>query len=116
MKNIFELDVYKLAEKLSDLIWEDFSNWDERTQRTIGYQIIRSSDSIAANLAEGYGRYSFADRKKFYFYARGSFEETKAWLRKLRRRKIISEDELKRYSDIINELGPKLNAFLKSTK
>ena len=116
MKNIFELDVYKLAEKLSDLIWEDFSNWDERTQRTIGYQIIRSSDSIAANLAEGYGRYSFADRKKFYFYARGSFEETKAWLRKLRRRKIISEDELKRYSDIINELGPKLNAFLKITK
>jgi len=116
MKEIHELDVYKLAEELSDLIWYAFDEWPQKVQRTIGYQIIRSSDSIAANLAEGYGRYTPADRKKFYFYSRGSFEETKAWLRKLIRRKIIEEDEIQIYTTIIDELGPKLNAFIKSTK
>jgi four helix bundle protein len=116
MKEIHELDVYKLSEDLSDLIWYGFDTWPKKVQQTIGYQIIRSVDSIAANIAEGYGRFTPADRKKFYLYARGSFEETKAWLRKLIRRKIIGESELSEYQRIIDELGPKLNAFIKSTK
>ena len=116
MKEIYELDVYSLAEELSDLIWYAFDNWPTKVQRTIGYQIIRAADSISANLAEGYGRYTPADRKNFYRYSRGSFEETKAWLRKLIRRKIINKTEEEQYKKIIAELGPKLNAFIKSTK
>lgn len=115
MKLVQDLDVYKLAEKLSDIIWYDFDSWSYKVQNTIGYQIIRSSDSIAANIAEGYGRYTPADRKKFYRYSRGSFEETKAWLRKLIRRKIISGDEIDKYTLLIDELGPKLNAFINKT-
>ncbi len=110
------MDVYNLAEELSDMIWYDFDKWTVKAQKTIGYQIIRSSDSIAANLAEGYGRYTPADRKRFYRYARGSFEETKAWLRKAYRRKVIASEGIDVYKKIINELGPKLNAFIKSTK
>ncbi len=116
MKEIYELDVYKLAEELSDLIWYAFDKWSVKAQNTIGYQIIRSSDIIAANLAEGYGRYTPADRKKFYLYARGSFEKTKAWLRKLIRRNVIADEEIRKYTKIVDELGPKLNAFIKSTK
>ena len=117
MKEIYELDVYKLAEEISDLIWYAFDKWSVKAQNTIGYQIIRSSDSIAANLSEGYGRYTPADRRKFYLYARGSFEETKAWLRKALRRKVISSDEeAAKYKEIVEELGPKLNAFIKTSK
>ncbi|QTA88063.1 four helix bundle protein [Desulfonema magnum] len=116
MKEVYELDVYKLAEKLSDAVWHAFDGWPDKARKTMGYQIIRSADSIAANIAEGYGRYSPADRKNFYRYARGSFEETKAWLRKAIRRKIISKDEVWQYTEIIDELGPKLNAFINSTK
>jgi four helix bundle protein len=114
MKMVYDLDVYKLAEDLSDMIWNDFAKWSHKVQQTIGYQIIRSVDSIAANIAEGYGRYTPADRKKFYLYSRGSFEETKAWLRKLIRRKILSDIE--EYKAIIDKLGPKLNAFISTTK
>ena len=116
MKEIYELDVYQLAEDLSDRIWNGYDSWPEKVQRTIGYQIIRSADSIAANIAEGYGRFTPADRKLFYRYARGSFEETKAWLRKAIRRKLISPPEVSIYKSIIDELGPKLNAFIRSTK
>lgn len=116
MKEIYELDVYKLSDQLSDLIWYGYDVWPRKVQHTIGYQIIRSSDSIAANLAEGYGRYTPADRKLFYRYSRGSFEETKAWLRKLMRRKVIKKDQIDDYTNIIDELGPKLNAFIRSTK
>jgi len=116
MKEIHEMDVYRWSEELSDLIWYAYDKWSEKVQRSIGYQILRSADSIAANLAEGYGRYTPSERKLFYRYARGSFEVTKAWLRKLIRRKIIQGNETSDYQNIIEELGPKLNAFIKSTQ
>jgi four helix bundle protein len=116
MTRLVELEVYILSEKLSDKIWCDFDQWPIKVQRTIGYQIIRSSDSIAANISEGYGRFTPADRKVFYRYARGSFEETNTWLRKLIRRRIVNQDDIKEYELIINALGPKLNAFISSTK
>lgn len=116
MKEIVELNVYNLAEELSDMIWSDYDNWSIKTQNTMGYQIIRAADSIAANLAEGYGRFTPADRKRFYLYARGSFEETKAWLRKALRRKVIDSSSVDSYKQIVDQLGPKLNAFIKSTK
>ncbi len=111
------MDVYRLAEELSDRVWDDFDRWSPKAQHTIGYQVIRSADSIAANIAEGYGRFTPADRKKFYHYARGSFEETKAWLRKaIRRGAIRSRGEVAAYKRLIDELGPKLNAFIASTR
>ena len=82
----------------------------------MAYQIIRSSDSLSANMAEGYGRYTPADRKKFYLYSRGSLEETKSWLRKLIRRKVLSVSNATEYKAIVDKLGPKLNAFINSTK
>ena len=116
MKKVFELDVYRLAEELSDMVWFDFDQWSKKVQSTVGYQVIRASDSIAANIAEGYGRYTPADRKKFYLYSRGSLEETKTWLRKLIRRKVISLAKSNEYKALLDALGPKLNSFIKSTK
>ncbi|MCF6177299.1 MAG: four helix bundle protein [Victivallaceae bacterium] len=116
MREVYELDVYRLSEELSDIIWYDFDSWNKKTQNTVGYQIIRSADSIAANIAEGYGRYSSPDRRKIYLFSRGSFEETKSWLRKLIRRKIINKENQNKYKGIIDELGSKLNAFIKTTR
>ncbi len=67
-------------------------------------------------LSEGFGRYTPKDRTKFYLYSRGSFEETKTWLRKLIRRKILNKKQIEKYEKIINELGPKLNAFINKTR
>jgi len=117
LKEIYEMDVYRLAEQLSDMIWHDYDAWPQKVQRTMGYQAIDAVDSIAANIAEGYGRFHISERKLFYRYARGSFEETKAWLRKLIRREVIaSPQRIAEYKVVIDELGPKLNAFIRATK
>jgi len=109
-----ELEVSQLAEQLADFIWSEYDNWDYKAQKTLGIQVIRSADSIAVNIAEGYGRFSGPDRKRFYVMARGSFEETKCWLRKAIRREVISESSSKALGALINQLGHKLNAFIKS--
>jgi len=116
MKEIYDMDVYRLAEELSDMIWHDYGSWVAKVQRTIGFQVITAVDSIAANLAEGFGRFHTGERKTFYRYVRGSFEETKCWLRKLIRRNIIPAARVEQYKKVINELGPKLNAFIHATK
>ena len=44
MKRVYELDVYKLAEMLSGMVWYDFDKSNKKVHNTVGYQIIRSSD------------------------------------------------------------------------
>ena len=47
-------------------------------------QLLRSVGSIAANIAEGYGRPSTADRLRFFSFALGSAREAIAWYQTLR--------------------------------
>jgi four helix bundle protein len=84
-----KLEVYNITEKFSDDIWKIVIKWVYFKKNTIGKQLVRAADSISANIAEGYGRYYYKDSKQFYFYSRGSIQETKLWLSKCLRRKII---------------------------
>ena len=85
------LRVYHLAEELADLVWEVVIKWDRLAKDTIGKQFIRSADSIGANIAEGTGRGSFADNRRFAKIARGSLFEVKHWLRRAYRRNLLTE-------------------------
>ena len=89
-----KLEVYQLAETVSDEIWNIVINWDHFIKDTIGKQIVRSADSISANIAEGYGRYFYKESKQFYFYSRGLLQETKSWFTKCKQRKIIPEKKV----------------------
>ena len=66
------LRVYQLAKEIADLIWEVVFKWDRFPQSTIGKQLVDSADSIGGNIAEGTGRGSFADNRRFARIARGS--------------------------------------------
>jgi len=108
------LQVYKLGEKLADEIWRVVTGWEMFAKMTVGRQIVRAADSIGANIAEGSGRRSFQDNKRFVRMARGSLNETKHWLRRAYRRGLLSSEDVRRIRPIIEELAPKLNAYLRS--
>jgi len=86
---------------------------DYFTKDTIGKQIARSADSISANIAEGYGRYYYKESKQFYFYSRGSIQETKAWLSKCERRKIVDENICRELINEAEKILAMLNAYVK---
>jgi four helix bundle protein len=109
-----KLRVYQLAEMLANFIWEVVIKWNRLAQDTVGRQLINSGDSIGANIAEGSGRGSFADNRRFARIARGSLFEVKHWLRRAYNRKLLSEVEVARLSELIEELTPKLSAYIKS--
>ena len=55
-----ELHVYELSMDLAERIWKITLVWDYYAKDKLGKQIVRSADSKAASLSEGFGRYHFA--------------------------------------------------------
>ncbi len=108
------LEVYRLAERIADEIWKIVMTWDGFARNTVGSQIVRAADSIGANIAEGCGRGTHLDNKRFVRTARGSLNETRHWLRRAYQRGLLSEAEVNRLKPWIRELGPRLNAYLNS--
>jgi four helix bundle protein len=108
------LKVYRLAEELADAVWDAVVRWDEFAKRAIGSQIVRAADSIGANIAEGAGRGSFQDNRRFVRIARGSLNETKHFLRRAYRRKLMAQATVDRLAPMLKELGPRLNAYLRA--
>lgn len=65
------LRVYQLSEELADEVWKIVSAWDCFAKDTVGKQLVRSADSVGANIAEGEGRGSYQDNRRFIKIARG---------------------------------------------
>lgn len=112
--NFEKLHVYKLSERLADQIWKIVVCWDFLARETVGKQLIRAADSVGANIAEGSGRETEPDIRRFLRIARGSLYETQHWLRRSYKRRLLTEKQIRDLVPIINELTPKLNAYLRS--
>src|SRR4051794_8685871 len=108
------LEIYKLSERLADSIWGLVIDWSPLAQNTVGNQIIRAADSIGANIAEGAGRGTFKENKRYGRIARGSLNETRHFLRRAFRRKLLTDKQVDALKPLIAELGPRLNAYIKA--
>ena len=114
-KTHFEkLEVYRLSEQLSDEVWQIATGWNALAQQTIGAQIVRAADSVGADISEGSGRGSNNDYVRFLRMSRGSLYETRHWLRRAFKRNLLSPEQIKALSPLIEKLTPMLNAYIRS--
>ena len=109
-----DLKVYQLAMEVGDEAWDIVDKWDYFKKDTIGKQLVKAADSIAANISEGYGRFHYRDSKNFNYYSRSSLYETKTWLKKSYRRGLMEENTYNKLIETLNELGKMLNAYVKT--
>ena len=109
-----ELNVYKLSMEMAERIWEIVVKWDYFTKDTLGKQLVRAADSIAANLSEGFGRSHYKENTNFCYYSRGSLYETKTWLTKAHNRNLIPDESFVLFNTEIDNIGIKLNNYIKS--
>lgn len=108
------LRVYRIAEELSDEVWDLATKWKVFARDTVGKQIVRAADSIGANIAEGIGRGTYQDNRRFARIARASLYETQHWLRRAYRRDLLDETQVDRLRKLLDNLLPQLNAYIKS--
>ena len=109
-----ELQVYQLSMDLGEKVWSIVIGWDYFLKDTVGKQLVKAVDSVAANLSEGFGRYHYKDAKNFSYYSRGSLYETKTWLTKAFNRNLISKEEFNQFQNEIDIIGIKLNNYINS--
>jgi four helix bundle protein len=113
-KGFENLAVYQLSERLADAVWDLVIEWGPLAQNTVGGQVVRAADSVGANIAEGSGRGTFKDNKRFARIARGSLNETRHFLRRAFRRNLLTPEQIESLQPLIAELGPRLNAYIKA--
>ncbi len=112
--NLEELQVYNLSMEIAERVWTIVYKWNYFEKDTIGKQLIKAIDSVAANLSEGYGRFHYKENKNFCYYSRGSLYESKTWITKAFNRKLITEDDFESLKNEINTIAVKLNNYIKS--
>jgi len=116
MVKLEEILAYKIASELADYVWEIVANWDYFAKKTIGVQFVEAIDSIAANFAEGFGRYHKKDKIKFFYNSRASVYESAHWCKKAFKRKLLSENQYTHIIEELRKLPKEINYQIKSAK
>ncbi len=109
-----DLRVYNLSMELGELIYKSVEGWSFFDKDTLGKQIVRSADSVAANVSEGFGRYFYKETIKFAYYSRGSLFETKTHAQKAHSRNLMSDTDHEKLVEMIEQIGKMLNSYINS--
>ena len=109
-----ELRVYELAMDIGERVWDVVAVWDYFAKDTVGKQLVKAADSVTANLSEGFGRFHYRETRQFGYYSRGSLFETRTWLNKACSRGLIAADVHAALIHDIDNIGIRLNNYIKS--
>ncbi|MDI6717719.1 MAG: four helix bundle protein [Patescibacteria group bacterium] len=111
-----DLEIYKLAKEISNKSWKIYEKLNWQDKKIMGDQFISATDSIGANIAEGFGRFHFLDKNKFNYNYRGSLLESIYWLEILQKRSKINNNSFHEINSKLKILHQKLNNYINSTK
>jgi four helix bundle protein len=100
-----------LASELANSVHAEVINWSKFDLWTTGTQLVRAADSIGANIAEGLGRGTLPDQRRFFLIARGSLHETEHWLELASQRGLPFS---RAFVGDTEELGRVLNGLIKA--
>ena len=81
IKTFLDLEIYNLSRQLAKEIFQLTLQFPAEEKYSLTDQIRRSSRSIKANIAEGWGKRIYINNfKRHLVDSNGSLEETKSWL------------------------------------
>ncbi len=110
-----DVEAYKIAFHLSNYVWSLIEKWDSFAKNTLGRQFVDSTDSISANIAEGFGRFGKKDKVHFYRIAKGSALESLDWNEKAKYRNLLFETDYKHIFSELQKLPKSINSLIKFT-
>jgi four helix bundle protein len=99
------LVAYNLAVGLADELEQLVRTWPIAERRWLGDQLIRSADSVGANIAEATGRWHGPDKRRLLLIARGSLYELEHWMLTAERRKLLTPGMAERTDEIARTLN-----------
>src|SRR3989338_8741249 len=116
IKSFEDLEVWKRAKELAVKIYKLTTTFPKNEIFGTTSQIKRAVLSVPANIAEGFGRYHYLDKAKFYLNARGSLFELKSHLLVAADLKFMDETLTKQLTEDIDQIGIKINNLISATR
>ena len=111
-KGFEDLKAWQLARQLMIECHKMADTLPVHEQYDLVQQIRRSSKSVMANIAEGYGRYHYLDSLRFHYAARGSLNETINHLISARDLGYIDDALFRELYDLGRETERTLNGYI----
>jgi four helix bundle protein len=116
IKSVEDFEVYKKAVKLfEDFLEEDLPILQKSfAGRTLSGNMLRSLDSICANMEEGYERKSGKEIKHFFRMSKGSAGEARGRYKRLK--KLFLQKTIDERVEILNEIRAMLASLINKWK
>lgn len=111
-----DLDAWKLARQLRREAYEISRKLPADERHVLSAQLRRAAISVTANIAEGYGRYSYQENSQFCRLGRASAYELRDHLSTALDQKYISEVAWKHADDLARRVIQVLNGYIRSTQ
>ena len=111
-----ELEVYRMTRRLSSMAWVIYQRLAFQQRKVWGDQMLESVDSVGANVAEGYARFHFSEKARFYYISRASLSEgVDHWIDLGFERGVVFDQEFEQINKIKSDIQVRLNNMIKST-
>ena len=109
-----EMPVWKLSMNYAVQVFSLTVSLPKQEDYALTSQIRRSSVSVSDNLAEGFGRETKLDKRRFYIMSRGSLLESKNQLIYGKMVKYFTESDVAHLVDLNEKIHYELNKLIKS--
>ncbi|MFN3918319.1 MAG: four helix bundle protein [Flavobacteriales bacterium] len=113
MHSFEDLKVWKVSREFRKRISEFAKILPDSENYNLKSQLVRSSRSITANIAEGFGRFHFQENIQFCRISRGSLFETLDHLTCCLDEGYINEEKFKNYKNEFDQVLKLLNSYIK---
>lgn len=111
-----DLEAWKICHKLVLLIYILTKSFPVQERFGIVDQLRRAASSVTANIAEGWGRYHFPDKIRFYHQARGSLMEVQNFLILAQDIKYITSKDYQEGMDLSEQGARLINGLIRSAE
>ena len=117
IKRVFDLEVFKISYQMAMEIFQATRNFPKEERYSLTDQMVRSSRSVSANIAEGWGKRVYENEfKRQLIYSMGSLEETKVWLYFARDCSYVNNEVFGNLESKLDELGAKIYKLYENRK
>lgn len=114
IKNFYELDAWKKNHRTCLEIYKITESFPRDENYGVTSQIRRAASSVGANIAEGFARFHYKDKIRFYYHARGSVAECQNFLILARDLGYINNEECEKLGKESNEIAKLINGLIRS--